>query len=479
MKKFLSLLLAMTMIFGTVALTACVGGTQSQGQQGEIPDWQIGDATFDTETPVTITFYSSMGQKLRAIVEAFYTAVPGDGIDQFQELYPNITVKFEYQSNYDATRDLIKEELGVGAGPNISYCYPDHVAMYLETGKVIALDQLIDHDTLGLTAAQKADFLEGFYNEGRNFAQVNGVSWMYTLPFSKSTEILYYNKTFFEKHGLEVPKTWDDVEELCKKIKAIDPDCVPFGYDSEANWFITMCEQMGSDYTTATGDNKFLFDNAENRAFVKRFAEWHAKGYVTTQELHGAYTSTLFTAQESYFGIGSTAGAGNQCPAADGDGNYPFEVGVAPIPQADPSNPKVISQGPSLVLLDKGNTQENIAAWLFMKFLTTTTALQASFADVSGYVPVIKSVRDLEWFNNKLTAEHDNDTITYMAMDLCLELEEYYYTSPAFKGSSTARDMVGALLKNCMENYAKNPSGIDSYIDKQFKDAIDECEMSQ
>ena len=479
MKKLLSLLLALTMIFSTLALVACGDKPVEQGKDGEIPGWKIGDSQFDTESPVTITFYSSMGQKLRAIVEAFYTAVPDDGIDQFQELYPNITVKFEYQSNYDATRDLIKEELGVGAGPNISYCYPDHVAMYLETGKVIALDQLIDHESLGLTAAQKADFLEGFYNEGRNFEKVNGVDWMYTLPFSKSTEVLYYNKTFFEANNLKVPTNWDEVEDLCKKIKELDPDCVPFGYDSEANWFITMCEQLGSEYTTATGDDKFLFDNQTNRDFVKRFANWHALGYVTTQELQGAYTSTLFTAQKSYFGIGSTAGAGNQCPAADGDGNYPFEVGIAPIPQANASNPKVISQGPSLVLLDKGNTQENIAAWLFMKYLTTTTALQASFADVSGYVPVIKSVRNLEWFNNKLTAEHDNDTITYMAMDLCLQLEDYYYTSPAFKGSSTARDMAGVILKNCMENYAKNEANIDSYIAQQFKDALDECEMSQ
>ena len=63
---------------------------------------------------------------------------------------------------------------------------------------------------------------------------------MYTLPMSKSTEALYYNKTFFEKNGLSVPTTWDEMEAVCARIKEIDPACVPLGYDSEANWFITM-----------------------------------------------------------------------------------------------------------------------------------------------------------------------------------------------------------------------------------------------
>ena len=476
MKKILSLSLVLALVLSMFTLVACGGGEQT-GEKGEIPGWKLGDTAFDTETPVEITFYSSMGETLRTIVEGFYAAVPNDGIEQFQELYPNITVKFEYQSNYDATRDLVKQELGVGAGPNISYCYPDHVAMYIRTGKVIALDQFIEHEVLGLTAEQQADFLEGFYNEGRQFAEVNGYNWMYTLPFSKSTEVLYYNKTFFEKNGLEVPKTWDDVEALCKRIKEIDPDSIPFGYDSEANWFITMTEQLKSGYTTTEGDEHFIFDNPTNREFVKRFAKWYADGLVTTEELNGTYTSNLFKVQDSYFGIGSTAGASYQRPNKNADGEYPFEVGIASIPQADASNPKVISQGPSLVLLDSGDSQENIAAWLFMKFLTTTTELQAAFSDVSGYVPVIKSVSNLQWYKDKLDNANGGDNITYLSMKVCLEQEKYYYTSPAFNGSSTARDQVGIILRKCMEGYAGG--NIDAVIDEQFKNAMSECLMAE
>jgi len=296
---------------------------------------------------------------------------------------------------------------------------------------------------------------------------------MYTLPFSKSTEVLYYNVDFFTEHNLTVPTTWDEMEAVCAQIKAIDIDSVPLGYDSEANWFITMCEQYGSDYTSARG-NHFLFDNETNRAFVAEFAEWYQNGYVTTKELSGAYTSGLFvqaagTAGKSYMSIGSSAGATHQKPAKDGD-SYPFEVGIATIPQVDPDNPKVISQGPSVCIFKKPNQnpQEVIASWLFVKFLTTSVEFQAQFSMASGYVPVIKSVNDNPIYAAFVAKADGGDNIAALSAKICLEQEHAYYTSPAFNGSSTARDEVGRLMQAVLSG--------NKTLDEAFKYAIEQCE---
>ena len=345
--------------------------------------------------------------------------------------------------------------------------------MYNRSGKVITLDQFIDHEVYGLTAEQKADIIEGFYNEGKQF----GDNWMYTLPFSKSTEVLYYNKTFFEANNLKVPTTWDEMEAVCKKIKELMPESTPLGYDSEANWFITMTEQYKSGYTSAN-DPHYLIDNETNRSFVEKFARWHFEGLVTTKELNGAaYTSGLFVEQKSFMSIGSSAGATHQRPEK-GDDGYAFEVGIAPIPQVDASNPKVISQGPSLVMLDGGDTQENIATWLLMKYLVTNVNLQAAFADASGYVPVLKSVTTVPSFAANLAKADGGDKIAYLSMKVCLEQESYYYTSPAFNGSSTARDQVGYLMQAAMSGYkdAVASGKVKELIDKAFKDALNECE---
>ena len=422
---------------------------------------------------VTIKFYHTMGANLREVLERY--------IVEFNKIYPNIHIEHEQVGGYDDVRDQIKTEITVGNQPNIAYCYPDHVALYNLAKAVVTLDDLIasditvtgadgSTDILGLTDAQIDDFIQGYYEEGQQF----GDGKMYTLPLSKSTEVLYYNKTFFDANGLTPPTTWDEMEALCKKIKEIDPNCIPLGYDSESNWFITMCEQYGSDYTSATGEH-FLFDNETNRDFVARFHDWYQKGYVTTQELSGAYTSELFKAQEgtkSYMSIGSSAGATHQRPDKVNDA-YPFEVAITTIPQVNPEEPKVISQGPSICIFKKNNPQEVVASWLFVKYLTTTVEFQAEFSMASGYVPVIKSVGDNEIYKSEfLDKANGGDYISALSAKVCLAQEAAYYTSPAFNGSSTARDQVGLLMQKCLSTPATD---VDAMIEKAFDDAVAEC----
>lgn len=442
------------------------------GSKKALPNFDVPEGGYDG-SEVTITFYHTMSATtLQPVLDAY--------IKDFNEIYPNITVKHSAIGSYDDVRDQISTEINEGNQPNIAYCYPDHVALYNLAKAVVTLDNLIDSKEadenlgegaiLGLTDEQKADFIEGYYNEGREF----GDGLMYTMPFSKSTEVLYYNKTFFDKHNLTLPTTWDEMEELCAKIKEIDPASIPLGYDSAGNWFITMCEQYESPYTSATGDH-FLFNNETNRGFVAKFREWYQKGYLTTQDLYGAYTSGLFVEQGSYMSIGSSAGATHQRPKKGADGNYPFEVGIATIPQVNPDKPKVISQGPSVCIFKKANPQEVVASWLFVKFLTTNTSFQAAFADASGYVPVLKSVAENElWIENMAKAD-GGDYIAYLSAKVCLEQADAYYVSPAFNGSSTARDQVGYIINKALPLVGGD---IESQIKEIFEDAIDECEYS-
>ncbi len=473
MKKFLAIImllaLTMTMLF------SCGTKPDPNGDK-KVGNFEVPEVGYDG-SEVTITFYHTMGANLVGVLNNY--------IAEFNKLYPKIHIEHTQIGGYDDVRDQISTELTTNAQPNIAYCYPDHVALYNLAGSVITLDSLIDSkieitradgskETLGLTEAQIADFIEGYYNEGKQF----GDGLMYTMPLSKSTEVLYYNATFFKEHNLTPPTTWEEMGELCKKIKEIDPKSIPLGYDSEANWFITMCEQYGSPYTSATGDH-FLFNNETNRNFVKMFREWYQKGYLTTQKIYGAYTSGLFTSTnevKSYMSIGSSAGATHQRPTANADGSYPFDVGIATIPQVSETNKKVISQGPSLCVFKKANQnpQEVVASWLFVKYLTTTVEFQAEFSMTSGYVPVIKSVSDNAEYKKFIDGANGGTNIAALSAKVCLEQEEAYYTSPAFDGSSKARDQVGALLAKCLS--ANDGGDVDAMIKKAFEDAIEECE---
>ncbi len=518
MKKILvSILLLASMMVNILVLASCGGGGGGGGGQTFLPPpvVEIPDSGYDG-SEVTIKFYHTMGENLTTVLEQY--------IKKFNDIYPNIKVEHSQEGGYEDVRDNISNELAVGEGPHIAYCYPDHVALYRRANKVLSLNNLISSTApdgaggiIGMTDEQIDAFIDTYWNEGYEF---DDGSHMYTLPFSKSTEVLYYNKTFFEicnkiyysdveldlmkgnptpvyedayemnedgsykldgsgnkipvyekdnkgadkvdgsgnkiiakirayernentsykldesgnkipktnpnphkgdaNYLISVPTTWDEMEVTLRKIKAIDPNSIPLGYDSESNWFITMCEQYGSGYTSAikVDGTNFLFDNPTSKSFVKRFQTWYSEGLFTTQEIYKAYTSGLFTvttadAQKSYMSIGSSAGATHQRPEKSADGTYPFEVGIAPIPQlkadgADGYQAKAISQGPSVCIFDKGNSMENIASWLFVKYLTTSVDFQAAFSIASGYVPVLETV-----FENQTYSEHLYGAKTY------------------------------------------------------------------
>ncbi len=468
LKKIIAIVLTVVMALGMFALTGCGGNNANNA-------FVVPTEGFNPEETVDITFTHTMGAKLQEVLNTY--------IEEFNKIYPNINITHQSAGGWGDINGQINTEIAGGTQPNIAYCYPDHVAMYNIAKSVVVLDNLIASDiaiegkdeVIGLTDEQKADFIESYYNEGL----VYGDNQMYTMPLIKSTEVLYYNKTFFDENGLKVPTSWDELWDVCAKIKEIDPECYPLGYDAEDNWFITLCEQMETDFTSAENGGQYLFNNDENKAFVKELRENYKKGYFTTQELYGSYTSGLFTETtdtRSYMCVGSSGGASHQMSNSDTtDGSYAFEVGVATIPQYNQEHRRVISQGPSLCILKGANTtdQQVLASWLFVKFLCTNIEFQAEFSMASGYMPVIKSVTENANYKAWLEKSNGYEYLTAKCVQIGIDGRDDYFVSPAFNGSSKAREQAGALLLKCLSTDTED---VDKLIDDAFQEALDECE---
>ena len=164
--------------------------------------------------------------------------------------------------------------------------------------------------------------------------------------------------------------------------------------------------------------------------------------------------------------IGSQTGASNYI-------RNDSETAITTVPQAaegKKAKDAAISQGPSICMFDKGDSQQEIASWLFLKYLTTTVELQAEFGLASGYVPVLKSVTQNPVYKAAVEKANGGENIAALSAKVCMEQADAYYTSPAFVGSSTARDQVGALLEAVVTG--------SKTVDKAFQDAMDECEYS-
>ena len=454
MKKLLVSLTALVLVLAmcTFILVAC-GETNPDAPGGG------GSTTPDNgDYSKTIVFYSTQGDALQKITS--------NAIAAFEAKYPGWKIDHRQPGGYDEVKEKIISDFQGGVQPDLAYCYPDHVAQYLQTGKVVDMTKFINSTEtveladgtlapVGYSAVELADFVPGYYNEGYavNFGGYANYGFtadsMLTLPFIKSTELLYYNKSALDELGLPVATTWDQLWAQCEAIVNKFPSATPLGYDSEANWFITMCQQNGWGYTSAEGNN-YRFNNENTIAWLTEIRDYYDMGYLTTQEDYGAYTSGLFTKGVNDGGlvycIGSSGGASHQDPAGA------FEWGIAPIPgsvQADGTtvNYSAISQGPSLVMLSAGYNVDNLEekqlmTWLFVKELLDPT-FQAAFSIGSGYNPCRLSTFEVPDYVEHMA---DKDSITAVAAKVASEMSDRFFTSPAFKGSSTAREQVGTAL---------------------------------
>ncbi|MDE6946511.1 MAG: extracellular solute-binding protein [Anaeroplasmataceae bacterium] len=393
----------------------------------------------DKDTSHTITFWHTMGDSLQKVLNP--------AIEQFQKDHEGWTIESTQIGSYNDVRNQTIAYIAAGNNPSLVYCYPDHIATYNKSLQVVDLNTYIKDPELGFTQAQLDDFIEGYYQEGSAF----GDGAMYSLPFSKSTEVIYYNKTVFEEEELNVPTTWEEMEEVCRVLKLRYPDSTPLGIDSESNFFITTAAQKGVGYTSATGEH-YIFDNAENRATVQMLKDWFDKGYVTTQSVYGTYTSGLFVSEESkrsFMSIGSTGGANHQTPS-----NGRFEVGMAKIPTFAGKDLKAISQGPSLAMLKQSSEEKMQMTWIFMRDYLLTTEFQAEFSMASGYNPVLKSTYDNPVYSAWLDGADGVKNVAALAAKTSQTFSDSFFVSDAFIGSSTARDEVGELVVNVLKGTA-------------------------
>lgn len=398
-----------------------------------------------------ITFWHTMGQTLQGVLDGMIT--------RFNAENPDIEIEHASQGGYDDLETKITDAIPAGTTPTMAFCYPDHVAEYMESNAVLDMKEYVDGDETKFSEADgpESDIIATYWQEGQDYKK----SGIYSVPWAKSTETVFYNKDVFEDaanhlsgEAYKVPTTWEELEGLFEQMKADYPDKICLGYDSDANLFITLCEQYGIPYTSIKdGTPSCDFNNAAAKAMVTKLTEWYDEGYITTQGTsNGAYTSTQFTEGTLLMTVGSTGGATynytenfniGMCDVFKPDATNPFNFGGT-LPRTD----HIIMQGPSICFFRKGTAAEKAAAWKFYKFCIRTLNT-VSYSLTSGYSPVRTSAFSAQPYVDYINAQQVGSAkLVQMVLNRYSTLTSRYYVSPAFHGSSACRTQVDGIFAN-------------------------------
>ena len=471
--KLLSLLLCLAAC--CLLLCGCHGSV-------ERPAFSIPES-FDTSRPFTVTFWAKND------TNKTQTAIVEKAIRDFEELYPNITVSVRWYTDYGRIYNDVITNISTDTTPNVCITYPDHIATYL-TGNdvVVPLDALLTDARYGLGGSEvrfdaptKDEVVPQFLGE----CYLNDVC--YALPFMRSTEACYVNKTAVEALGYELPEilTWDFVWEVSEAAMPRNEDgtfrlngqkvLIPFIYKSTDNMMIQMLRQRSAPYSDAAGRIGIFNDVTKEILFT---IASHAKtGAFSTFKI-SSYPANFLNAGQCVFAVDSTAGAtwmGSDAPLLDisADRLVQFETAVRPIPQYDPEHPKMISQGPSVCIFNKKDTQEVLASWLFAQYLLTNE-VQIAYSGTEGYVPVTRKAQKSDAYQEYLSRSGEDNrehyAIKIQASQLLMAHTDDTFVTPVFNGSASLRDAAGQMIENVTKSVRRKETVDDAYIQKLYSD---------
>lgn len=417
------------------------------------------------------------------------TDIYKQAIADFQALYPNITVTMRLYTDYNQIYRDVLTNISTDTTPNVCVTYPDHIATYLTGNNVVVpLDDLMADPLYGLGGSAlrfdgptREEIVPEFLAEG----VIGGKQ--YALPYMRSTEACYINEDYVRALGYEVPDilTWDFIWEVSEKAMAKDAEgnfllngqktLIPFIYKSTDNMMISMLKQLGAGYSTDAGEILIFNDTTES---LLREVYEHAKTRAFSTFGISSYPGNFLNAGQCLFAIDSTAGAtwmGSDAPLLDihKEQVVPFTTAVRPIPQFDPEHPRMISQGPSVCVFSKEDSQQVLASWLFVQYLLTN-GVQIAYSGTEGYLPVTLKAQESPEYRDYLARKGEDNREHYRvkieASELLLNHMADTFVTPVFNGSADLRQAAGQMIEETAKAARRKKEMNDAFLETLFSD---------
>jgi ABC-type glycerol-3-phosphate transport system substrate-binding protein len=286
-------------------------------------------------------------------------------IDAFNELYPNVTVK--YTSGGDNLAPLLSTAVQGGNPPDIAcIAQPGLMADFVSQGALQSIDDL------------REDIVDNFGEAVADVGAIDGTQYAVMWKASNKSTI-WYNVADFEEAGVEPPETWDELNEVASTLKSAG--ITPYSVGVDVGWPIT--DLFENIYIRSAGQD--MYDQLANHEIP-----W------TDQSVKDALTLMQDVVGTSDDMVGGTSGAlQTEMPAsvanvfsddpkgamviigdfAPAQGEFTLEpvtgYNVFPFPSIDGSAPAAVGGGDLCV-----NFKQSEAATAFLQYLTTPEAAE-------------------------------------------------------------------------------------------------------
>lgn len=443
MKKTISILLLMTMLF-----TAVIG-------------------MYAEEDVHNVTFWYSMSGKNGGVLQSL--------IDEFNATAgkeAGIFVSGEYQGAYTAASQKLSGAIIAGNLqdlPDIVQQGALTVAKMKRYEEVIPLERLLAEYETSMT---KEMFVPNFISASNIDGKAIGV------PFASSTILLYYNKDAFLEVGLDpemAPKTLKELGEYCAKLHKVNDDGSVARYGivmQPDSWFLSswLCQQKTDDghaYFANNHDGRMggpaTHTIFKEQGTMKHFLEEYLAAYEIGQWKHISEDDRgEFAAGTVAMFIGSTSSFYSVVNAVEDK----FAWGCAAVPTVDENSSGVAAGGSALYVLNR-NDEEKIRDVLFFLEYLTSPETQCKWYCQTGYFPV-----NLATFETEELAERVTEYPQLQAA-----IDQLFASDPTLQEPLINASGIDSILSENIIDTIEGNQSIDECVNnmaQQLDDAIAE-----
>lgn len=431
-KKLIAVLMAVAMV-ATLAV-GCGGDKEKQPSKSD-------------DGKVTLKVFSNLPDRKngQGLVEQKI-------IDDYMKENPNVKIDVEALDE-EAYKTKFKAYAMEGM--------PDVVSIW---GQPAFLDEVVDAGVLA--ELNQDDYKDYGFVEG----SLSGYTYdgkLYGLPRNTDIAVFYYNQKMFEDNGWEVPKTYDELLELAKKIN--DKNIVPVAMDGGEGWPLcvyladVMYKITGTDYSNMisdamkTGDfsapemkqaAQLLKDAADAKLFQNGF---ESQDYATAQNLFTNGKAAMF-----YMGSWETSMATNE-----------------DIPKDIRENIRVFTMP---TVKDGKAAETDISAWNGGGYaVNANSEVKEEAIKFLNYMYQPDKLSKYGWENGVgLSAQDQTSYVTGKETELLKQIVEILNKSTNLSGNPI-NDSGSSAFKTCIESEIQGACNGKTSVDDFLKKLGDAC----
>lgn len=332
---------------------------------------------YEVTEPITIEWWHAHEDHMIPYLEHM--------LEIFHAENPLITVDPVYIGHYNEINSQLIAAIAAGEVPAIAILEASQPPNYGSNGMAEVLDPYIEASGFDL-----ADFGEGLvYSTAYDGKQVS-------LPYLISTQVMYYNEDMARAEGIEMPKTFADMDSFLEKATLFNEDGSVARYGTIFggwNYWYFQTLYMNNGVEVLSEDGLTTDINSEASIYVtNKIKEWIDKDYA-----YFAYGTGSSSNMRQLFWDGGAFSVFHTSSLYDTYVDQSgFEVGMAWLPGSEDGTSFKSEVGGAVILIPEVASQrQKNAAWQFMQFVTSPE-INLYWSNETGYLPTRQSVSETE-----------------------------------------------------------------------------------